>query len=132
MTENVPTPLDFELLKFAELDVHALARELLDSDYVVRHGRSSRTLAKSKALTLVLTVIRAGHGMEEHAASGPVMIVPLIGSVEFSSGRDSEPAAVIGPEGILMIGKAEKHRVSARENTAFLIAIGSQSGPDQR
>ena len=119
--------LDFGSIEFTDLDVYALARELLDSDYVVQHGRSSRTLAKNKALTLVLTVIRAGRGLDEHVAPGPVMIVPFIGLVEFNSDRDSAPASVIGPGRILLIGKAEKHRVSARENTAFLIVIGSQS-----
>ena len=132
MTGNAPAPLDFGSLRFAGLDVHALARELLDSDNVAQHGRGSRTLAKSKALTLVLTVIRAGHRLDEHAASGPVMIVPLIGAATFSSGRDSAPAPVIGPGRILLIGKAEKHRVSVREDTAFLIAIGSQGGSGQR
>ena len=33
---------------------------------------------------------------------------------------------------IKMIGTAEKQRVSVREDTAFLIAIGSQGGSGQR
>ena len=60
------------------------------------------------------------------------MIVPLIGAATFSSGRDSAPAPVIGPGRILLIGKAEKHRVSVREDTAFLITIESQGGSGQR
>ena len=39
MTGNAPAPLDFGSLRFADLDVHALARELLDSDNVAQHGR---------------------------------------------------------------------------------------------
>jgi len=127
MTGKIPTPLDFASLKVADLDVLALARELLDSDNAVQDGRSSRTLAKSNALTVVLTVIRRGHGLDEHTAPGPVMIVPLIGAAEFSSGQKAAAGTIIGPGRILMIGKAEKHHLSAREDSAILIVIGSQS-----
>ena len=46
MTGNLPAPLDFGSLRFVDLDVHALARELLDSDSVASmagaHERSRK------------------------------------------------------------------------------------------
>jgi quercetin dioxygenase-like cupin family protein len=126
MTSKVPSPLDFASLNLQPFDVRSLAEELLDSAGAAQDGRSSRTLAKSKALTVVLTVLRAGHTLEEHAASGPVTVVALSGAVTFSSPQESTSAAVLSPGHILMMGGGEKHRVRADEDSTFLIIIGAR------
>lgn len=127
MTGKVPTPLDFASLDFETVDVQSLAQELLHSASAAQDGRSSRTLAKSKALTVVLTVLLAGHSLEEHAASGPVMVVALKGAATFSSLRESASDARLEPGRILMMGGGERHKVHANEDSAFLIMIGSRS-----
>jgi quercetin dioxygenase-like cupin family protein len=126
MTSNVPTPLDFTSLRLQPFDAGTLADELLRSAGAARDGRSSRTLAKSKALTVVLTVLRAGHSLEEHAASGPVTVVVLRGAVTFTS-PDAELKATVSPGQILMLGIGERHTVHATEDAGFLILIGSRS-----
>lgn len=126
MTSKVPTPVDFASLDFQPFDVGSLVDELLDSAGSVRDGRSSRTLAKSKALTVVVTALRAGHRLEEHAVSGPAIIVGIKGAVTFTS-LGAESNAVVGPGRILMMGENEKHTVSANEDSGFLIVLGPQS-----
>jgi quercetin dioxygenase-like cupin family protein len=125
MTRKVPVPVDFDALGFRSLDVLSLAGELLTSENAAGDGRTSRTLARSRGLTLVLTAIRAGHSLHDHAAPGPLTIVPIVGTSEF--GSDSAGTEEVGPGRVLMIGAGETHRVRAREDCAFLILIGAQA-----
>jgi quercetin dioxygenase-like cupin family protein len=126
MTEKVPGPIDFSGLTFNSVDVFSLAQELLESDDAIQNGRTARTLAKGKELTVVLTVIRAGHGLDEHAARGPLTMAPIIGAVEFSFDGEPGASSVLAPGRLVLIGKGRSHRVHARENAAFLILIGFQ------
>jgi quercetin dioxygenase-like cupin family protein len=126
MTDRIPTPLDFSGLSFRSQETLALAKELLGSENAARDKRAARTLAKSEALTVVLTVIRAGGRIEEHSAASATVIVPLLGTALFKmQGADQELQAVSVGE-ILFMGSRQKHQVSATEDCAFLIVIGSQ------
>jgi quercetin dioxygenase-like cupin family protein len=126
MTDMIPTPLDFGSLSFHSKGALSLAKELLESDYVARDGRAARTLAKSDALTTVLTVIRAGGHIDEHSAASATVIVPLLGTALFNmrGGKPERQAVSVGE--VLFMGPGQKHQVTAEEDCAFLIIIGSQ------
>ena len=127
MTERIPVPLDLTAISFTSVDARSLAKELLKSESAVHDGRAARTLGKSKGLTTVLTVIPAGGNVGEHAAPGPVVIVPLFGTAIFTGGGDENDAHPISVGQTLFVGEGQKHQVTAREDCAFLIIIGLQS-----
>ena len=127
MSDKIPVPLDLTTLAFKSIDVLSLAKELLRSEQAVRDGRAARTLAKSKGLTAVLTVVPAGGNVGEHTAPGPVVIIPLVGTATFSSGAGREEPHPISVGQALFVGEGQKHQVAAREDCAFLIIIGLQS-----
>lgn len=125
MPDEVPIPLDLNAISFKSIDVLSLAEQLLKSEQSAQDGRAARTLAKSKGLTTVLTVIPGGGNVGEHAAPGPVVIVPIIGSAEFASVTGESQSIPVGHA--LLIGEGQKHQVTAKEDCAFLIIIGPQS-----
>jgi len=127
MTDKNAVPLDLKTLGFKSIDVVALAKDLLRSEQAVRDGRAARTLAKSKGLTAVLTAVPAGGHVGEHAAPGPVVIVPLVGAATFTDGAERDDAHPISVGQALFVGEGQKHRVAAREDCAFLIVIGLQT-----
>ena len=93
----------------------AIAHDLLGSEELARNGRSARTLAKSKGMTAVLTAVRAGGEIHEHAAPGPVVIVPVTGAVTVE-GLKNRQSLTLGSGRTLFIGQGEKHLVSAAED----------------
>lgn len=124
MTE-VPIPLDLAAISSVSIDAVSLANQLLKSEQAARDGRAARTLGKSPGLTLVLTAIPAGGTVGEHAAPGPVVIVPLIGAATVRSAGAPERLISVGEA--LLLGEGQKHQVTAQEDCAFLIVIGQQS-----
>ena len=125
MHDPVRAPLDFSSLDFASIETLSLAKELLRSAQAAKDGRAARTLAKSDGLTVVLTVVPAGGNIGEHTAPGPVVIVPILGTVTFGDGGEGIHHV---PEGQALFVKAgQKHHVSAEEDCAFLLIIGPQS-----
>ncbi len=127
MTDKIPVPLDLATLAFESIDVLSLAKEFLKSEHTARDGRASRTLAKSRGLTVVLTAVPAGGNIGDHAAPGPVVIVPLLGTATFNSGTGPQGAHPISNGQALFVGEGQKHQVEAREDCAMLIIIGLQS-----
>ena len=125
MPEEVPIPLDLTAISFKMIDALSLAEDLLKSEQSQKEGRAARTLGKSKGLTTVLTVIAGGGNLGEHAAPGPVVIVPLVGTATFSGGAGEAHSISVGQA--LLVGEGQKHQVTAREDCAFLIIIGLQS-----
>ena len=124
MPEEVPIPLDVTAISFKMIDALSLAEDLLKSEQSQKDGRAARTLGKSKGLTTVLTVIAGGGNLGEHAAPGPVVIVPLVGTATFSGAGEAHSISV---GQALLVGEGQKHQVTAREDCAFLIIIGLQS-----
>ena len=126
MATQRDAPLDFGAITLESLDVAAVAHDLLGSEELARNGRSARTLAKGKGMTAVLTAVRAGREIHEHAAPGPVVIVPVTGAVTVE-GLKNRQSLTLGSGRTLFIGQGEKHRVSAAEDAAFLLLIGLQT-----
>ena len=118
-----PRSLDDQLFEGMNLD--AVARELLDQARVDPAGKAARTLLKGAGLTVVVTALRNGATLAEHAAPGPVMIVPLIGRVQFDAPTQSTAAAVEGGRALAM-SPGMRHAVTAHEDAAFVLVIGAR------
>lgn len=118
-------PLSFAPALFQAVDCSAAAHELLATAQADAEGKAARTLFKSAELTVVLSALRAGAELSEHAARGPTLIVPVIGHVTFDT--PSPPSDVaLGDQKILGMGPGLRHAVRAAEDTAFLIVIGAR------
>jgi quercetin dioxygenase-like cupin family protein len=71
--------------------------------------------------------VRAGESIGEHAAPGPVIIMPLFGTAIFSDGNGQRDLRQVSFGHILFIVKGQKHQVAAKDDCAFLIFMGLQS-----
>jgi len=126
MSDDLAVPFDLATIGFQPVDALALARELLESEQARKDGRAARTLGKSRGLTTVLTVLRAGGHLGEHRAPGPLAIVPVVGRATFVGPSGEEHPVSVGQT--LFVGEGQTHRVTAGEDSAFLVVIGLQNG----
>ena len=111
---------------FAGVSLQPLVDELLASPQLEREGKTARTLVKDPALTVVLTVMRAGAQLLEHAAPGSVVVVPIRGDVKFEHEQQASTTAVEGAQ-ITVMGPGLRHRVVAQSDSAFLLIIGARA-----
>lgn len=119
-------PIDVKPDTYQSWQLSAVIDELLGSEPALREGKSARTLAKGAGLTIVLTVLRAGHRLQEHSAPAPAIVVPLRGEVIFNSG-DEETTVTTEGSRVLVIGPGQPHAAEARTDCAFLLVIGARS-----
>lgn len=119
-------PLQFTADLFQSLDVQPIVTELLAAARADADGKAARTLLKSPAITLVVTVLRAGARLVEHAAPGHVLVVPLHGRVRFTAPARPAEAHVADRE-LLALGAGQRHEVTALEDAAFMLVIGGRS-----
>jgi quercetin dioxygenase-like cupin family protein len=124
MSRGSHTPFAFHGADFDRVDLLSLARELLASDAARKRGRTSRTLAKANHMTTVLCVIVAGGEIREHAAPGPLSVIPMIGKPVFHATEHGGSQTTVEPGQVLHIRPGHRHRVTAREDCAFLLVIG--------
>lgn len=61
-------------------DRRALSEPLMTDDPFTEHGRNALTLVRSHALTIVLTVAKAGKTVREHSSSGPATVIGVTDS----------------------------------------------------
>jgi quercetin dioxygenase-like cupin family protein len=116
-------PLEITPDTFHGWQLDGVIDELLASDPTSREGKSARTLVKTPALTVVLTVLRAQQTLHEHRAPGPAVVVPLRGEVVFQHGDQSTTVGV-GEQRVLAMGPGQAHAVQARTDAAFLLVLG--------
>ncbi|PRP93212.1 hypothetical protein ENSA5_43890 [Enhygromyxa salina] len=116
-------PLEITPETFHGWQLDPIIDELLASEPTSREGKSARTLAKTPALTVVLTVLRQGQQLHEHRAPAPALVVPLRGEVVFEHDNESATVGVDGRQ-VLAMGQGQTHRVEARTDSAFLLVLG--------
>ncbi len=110
---------------FAALDLHPLVDELIALARSAGDGKAARTLVKSPELTVVAMALRAGASLLEHAAPGPVLVVPLRGRVTFAAPPRTGPAEVADLHALAM-APGLRHAVTAAEDSTFLLVIGGR------
>lgn len=101
-----------------------LIDELLAAHRADGAGKASRTLLKSKELTVVLTVLPQGHELKEHHAAASLLVVPLRGEVVFTQGERHAPVGTQGSQ-VLALGQGQVHAVRALTDSAFLLVLGT-------
>lgn len=109
---------------FTPLDLQPVIAELLTEARRDPAHKASRTLVKSPELSIVVIALCAGGSMMEHAAPGPVTIVPLHGRVSFRSPDADAPEAQLQGTTVLAMGAGKRHAVTAEGDAAFMVVLG--------
>lgn len=109
---------------FSALDLDPVVEELLARANTAPDGKAARTLFKSAELTVLVIALRAGATLSDHAAKGPIAILPLRGTVRFQAAQQSKDAELAGKM-LLVMGTHVQHAVVAEEDAAFMLTLGS-------
>ena len=105
---------------FQSLEMADRLRE--EAEYAA-NGRTGVTLVKGPELRVVLMVVRAGSGLAEHHAPGPIIVHVLEGEIRFTSGDET----VNLREGdLLALPSRQPHSVEAVRDTTFLLTIAPE------
>jgi len=101
------------------LDLGAAGIEL---ESLAGGDRHAVTLVREGGLSVVLTRLRAGASLQEHAAPGPTTVHVLDGHVRIRSGDDLLDA----PAGRLAaFGGGARHSVDALEDSTLLLTLAA-------
>jgi hypothetical protein len=116
-----PRTLDAPLLAFdLGSELEALRAEPEYHDY----GRSSKTLARSGPLRLVLTAVRAGTELGAERADGPVAVEVLEGRIATGPGDDAVSAGSVAWFG----GEGSWHLRVDDDGALLLSVVGDDDG----
>lgn len=102
-----------------------IAAELVELARDAADGKASRTLVKSPQLTVVAMGLKRGESLQEHAAPGTVLVVPVLGRVTFAAPATGAEADVEGRR-CLAMGPGLRHAVTATDDAVFLLVIGAR------
>ncbi|HEY4131987.1 MAG TPA: hypothetical protein VGM50_15355 [Gemmatimonadaceae bacterium] len=104
------------LLAFDLAEEMRIVRAELDAE----HSRIARTLVKEGPLRLTLIGIRAGGGMHEHVAEGPITIHALEGSIVVRAGSD---VRTLTAGNLMALDGGVRHDVSSNDGGLFLLTL---------
>lgn len=98
--------------------------EMLAAHQTEGGGTASRSLIKSKELTVVLTVLPQGRELREHQVAASILVVPLRGEVVFTHEGSQASVRTQGSQ-VLALGRGQGHTVRALTDSAFLLVLGT-------
>ena len=97
--------------------------ERLRRDKAWQEGRrNTTTLHKRTGLSVVLLVMRAGDGLEEHSAPGPIALSVREGRIRFVVEGE---AVETGPETVVTCEAGMRHAVEALSEAVCLLSIAT-------
>ena len=111
-------PLHGPLQRF---DLGTVVGRLKEEGAWQRGQRNSITLRKGGGMNVVLLVMRAGDGLEEHAAPGPLSLDVREGRVRFVAGEEVVEAEY---GALLTCDAGVRHSVVALSDAVCLLTIG--------
>jgi hypothetical protein len=124
-------PVDPTTDRLAHLVFTEIARELRQAPAYETSGKSSRSLARSADLSMVLMALREGAELKEHHAPGPATAIVLEGEIEFSSasadGAELDTQTVLGAHQCAVFSPLLQHAVRASKETLLLVVIGGKT-----
>ncbi len=123
--DRKPRPVDLASGEAHRFDLASLASSLLKTEAAQRSGRVAHTLVRNDAMTLVLTVMKAGAKLNEHKAEAPVAVSVLDGNVVFTTGTEHKEHELRAGTA-LVFPAAMPHAARAVEDSSFLVVIGGQ------
>ncbi|GAA4018928.1 hypothetical protein GCM10022631_35120 [Deinococcus rubellus] len=101
-------------------DLTGQIARLRDDVPLSKYGRDSLTLVRDPGFTLLLMVLKAGTGLPEHTAPGPISVLVLDGRAAFTAqGTQLD----LGPHELVTLPAHVSHAVMALEDSALLITI---------
>ena len=103
--------------------LRALADQLMHEKSFA-DGQNGLTLVHRKDLSVVVSVVAAGHEIEERRSPGATWIQVLFGEVTVRS--DSRPPQRITGGNAIAFGPEATHKIHADKASALLIVIGAQ------
>lgn len=104
----------------APIDVHALARELLETATAEASGRAARTLPHPvDGLRQTVIALREGAVMHEHESPGAASLMVIRGRVRLLAG---DTDVEMGPHQIAAIPD-RRHGVRAEEQSVVLLSV---------
>ena len=83
-------------------------------------ARVGRTLVKDGRLRVTLVGVKAGQGLPEHVAEGPVTIHVLEGAMDVQAVGRTWP---LGSGGLLALDGGVTHSVTSRDGAIFLLTV---------
>lgn len=110
--------LSSPVLTFDLSDEMRIVRSELDAG----RSRVARTLVKEGPLRFTLIGVRAGGGMHEHVADGPILIHALAGEIIV---RADGEARTLPSGAVMAIDAGVRHDVSSNEGGLFLLTLAA-------
>lgn len=102
--------------------LHSVIQQMKEEESWNKSGRSSKTLQKLNGLRLVLNSMKAGTEIKQHQANGPISVHCIEGQLIFHTENESVNLRV---GEMLTLQEHVKHSVEAKEETTFLLSLGS-------
>ena len=103
-----------------ELNLTHELEALRQSESYRASDHSAVTLVKRDELSIVLVALKPGGHMEEHRADAPITVRVLEGHVRFAAGGETFE---LFPHQLLAVAAGKPHRVTAAEESAFMLTI---------
>lgn len=119
-------PVELTPSTLTSFPLQAMAQQLMTEEAFQTSGRNALTLIHHQALTVVLTVMRAGAVLDEHHAPAPVTLIPLFGEIVLASAAGQTALALAQGTGAVFAAQLP-HRVEAQQDSAFLLVMGGQA-----
>lgn len=119
-------PVELTPTTLTSFPLQAMAQQLMTEDVFQTSGRNALTLMHHKTLTVVLTVMRAGAVLAEHHAPAPVTLLPLFGEMVLASAAGTT-RLTLEPGKAAIFAAQLPHRVTAQQDSAFLLVMGGQT-----
>lgn len=119
-------PVELTPSTLTSFPLQAMAQQLMTEDAFQTSGRNALTLIHHKALTVVLTVMRAGAVLEEHHAPAPVTLLPLFGEIVLVSAAETTRRTLDHSNAAVFAAQLP-HRVEAQQDSAFVLVMGGQA-----
>lgn len=102
-------------------DLHTELEQLKRQRNYQERGPAGRTLVKEPDLRIVLMALKAGAGLPEHHASGPISIQVIEGELRV---RVPDESVELSVGQLLAVESEMRHDVEAIVDSAFLLTIG--------
>jgi quercetin dioxygenase-like cupin family protein len=118
-------PVELTASTLTSFPLQAMAQQSMSEDAFQMSGRNALTLVHNKALTVVLTGLKAGAVRDEHHAPAPVTLLPLFGEIVLAS-ADGTTRLTLDPSTPAVFAANLPHRVEARQDRAFVLVMGGQ------
>ncbi|MEQ8351459.1 MAG: cupin domain-containing protein [Leptospiraceae bacterium] len=116
-----PADISNDAVSFSNSDLITFLRK---DELYAKEGKTARTLVRSNNLTIILTVLKEGNGLQPHKAPGPIHVIVLDGQLSFRV--SSQEGETLSAKDSIVVPSGHSHSVQAITDCAFMITIGGK------